>query len=429
VPVGKRDARDDPAELGALTTVRAPAVAFILVTIVLDVLAFGIVAPVLPRLIVDFQGGDTATAAETYGLFAVAWAAMQFVFSPVLGMLSDRFGRRKVLLLSLVGLGLDYVLMALAPTLLWLFVGRVISGITAATYSTAAAYIADVTPPEQRAAKFGLIGAAWGIGFIAGPALGGVLGEVDPRLPFWVAAALTLANALYGWFVLPESLPPEQRAQRFEWRKANPLGALALVRSRPGLTGLVAVQTFYVVAHYALPSVFVLYAGYRYGWGAREVGLTLAFVGLCTAIVQGVLVGPAVRALGERRAVLVGLAAGTVSYFVYAVAPTGAWLLAGIPIGAFFGLYGPAAQALMTQRVAAGEQGRLQGVNGSVMGLVGLFAPALFTFAFASAIRPGAGVHVPGMPFYLAAALTLVALALALCVARPLAAAGAAEPR
>jgi DHA1 family tetracycline resistance protein-like MFS transporter len=414
-------AREERTRQRFLTTVRTPAVAFILVTIVLDVLAFGIVAPVLPRLIVDFQGGDTATAAETYGLFAVAWAAMQFLFSPVLGMLSDRFGRRKVLLLSLLGLGLDYVLMALAPTLLWLFIGRVISGITAATYSTAAAYIADVTPPEQRAAKFGLIGAAWGIGFIAGPALGGVLGEADPRLPFWVAAALTLANALYGWFVLPESLPPEKRASRFDWRKANPVGALALVRSRPGLTGLVAVQTLYVIAHYALPAVFVLYAGYRYDWGAKEVGLTLAFVGLCTAIVQGALVGPAVRALGERRAVLVGLAAGSVSYLVYGVAPTGAWMLVGIPIGAFFGLYGPAAQALMTQRVDAGEQGRLQGVNGSVMGLVGLFAPALFTFTFASAIRPGTGLHVPGMPFFLAAVLTLGALVLALRVARPLA--------
>jgi DHA1 family tetracycline resistance protein-like MFS transporter len=410
-----------PRARGPQDGARAPAVAFILVTVLLDVLAFGIVAPVLPRLIQDFQGGDAALAAQTWGVFAIAWAAMQFLFSPLLGVLSDRYGRRRVLLVSLTGLGLDYVLMALAPTLLWLFVGRVISGITAATYATAAAYIADVTPPERRAAQFGLIGAAWGVGFVVGPALGGVLGETDPRLPFWVAAALTLANALYGFFVLPESLPPAKRTHRFAWSRANPVGALALVRSKPGLTGLVAVHALYFVAHYALPAVFVLYAGYRYDWGAKEVGLTLAFVGLCTAIVQGALVGPVVRRLGERRSVLLGLACGAIAYLLYALAPTGAWLLAAVPIGALFGFYSPALQSLMTQRVEPQEQGQLQGVNGSLIGIAGLFAPALFTFSFAAAIRPGpdSWLHAPGMPFYVAAAVTFAALALAWRVARP----------
>ncbi|MFO0336703.1 MAG: TCR/Tet family MFS transporter [Pseudomonadota bacterium] len=398
---------------------RAPAVAFILVTVLLDVLAFGIIAPVLPQLIVEFEGGDAASAAEHYGLFAIAWAAMQFVFSPVLGMLSDRYGRRPVLLISLTGLGLDYILMALAPTLLWLFIGRVISGITAATYSTATAYIADVTPPEKRAQQFGLIGAAFGLGFIAGPALGGVLGEVDPRLPFWVAAALTLANALYGWFVLPESLPPEWRAHAFQWSKANPVGALKLVQSRAGLGGLVAVNFLYIVAHYVLTAVMVLYAAYRYEWGPREVGLALAFIGLCTAIVQGGLVGPVVRRLGERRAVLLGLGAAVVDYTGYADAPSGAWLYAVVPIGALSGFYGPALASLMTQRVDPHEQGQLQGVNGSLLGISGLFAPGLFTFVFAAAIRHPheSPLYLPGAPFFLAALIALAALVLAWRVA------------
>ncbi len=399
---------------------RSAAVAFILVTVVLDVLAFGIVVPVLPKLIQVFQQGDTARAAETYGVFATAWALMQLVFSPVLGVLSDRFGRRPVLLISLAGLGLDYVLMALAPTLAWLFLGRVISGITAATYSTATAYIADVTPPEKRAASFGYVGAAWGLGFIIGPALGGYLGAIDPRLPFWVAAAFTLCNALYGVFVLPESLPRERRTP-FTLRRSNPFGALGLVRARAGLAGLFVMQGLWAVAHYSLPSVFVLYAGYRYGWGTAAVGWTLALMGVCTALVQGLLIAPTVRRLGERRAALLGLVCGTCGYALYGLAPTSVVFLCAIPLGALGGLYGGAAQSLMTQRVAPTEQGELQGAGSSLMGLVGLVGPGLFTVAFARAIGPTAlgGGQWPGTPFLIAALLTTIAFMVALRATRP----------
>src|SRR5947209_15565079 len=260
-------------------------------------LAFGIVAPVFAPLVVRLEGGDTAAAAGMLGLFAAAWALMQFAFSPVLGALSDRFGRRPVILLSNLGLGLDYIVMALAPNLAWLFAGRVISGICAASISTSFAYVADVTPPEARAARFGLLGAAFGVGFVLGPALGGLAGAVDPRLPFWIAAGLSLANALYGLLVLPESLPPERRAP-FDWRRANPMGALALLRSHRELVGLAAVNFLGSLAHAILPSVTVLYMSYRYGWDARTVGFVMASVGVCSMGVPGTLLGPVVARLG-----------------------------------------------------------------------------------------------------------------------------------
>jgi DHA1 family tetracycline resistance protein-like MFS transporter len=408
---------------------RPAAVAFILVTIVLDVLAFGIVIPILPNLIKVFRHGDTAGAALTYAGFAAAWGLMQFLFSPLLGVVSDRFGRRRVLLISLTGLGLDYILMALAPNLWWLFVGRVISGITAATYSTATAYIADVTPPEKRAASFGYIGAAWGIGFIVGPAIGGLLGTIDLRLPFWVAAGLTLANAAYGWWLVPESLPPERRMP-LRWSRANPVGALALAREVHGLGGLLTMQVLYMLAHFSLPSVFVLYAGYRYHWTPAQVGNTLALVGICTALVQAGLIGPAVRWVGERRAVLFGLLMAAASYALYGLAPSGLWFLAAIPLGALSGLYGGAAQALMTTRVAAGEQGQLQGLNSSFTGLTGIVGPLLFGLSFERGLAPGAdGAAIfPGAPFELAALLSAVALLIALAAAHPARALPAAGP-
>jgi len=278
---------------------RQAAFAFVFITVLLDMLALGMVIPVLPKLIESFLAGDTARASEFVGLFATVWALMQFLFSPVLGALSDRFGRRPVILISNFGLGLDYVVMALAPNLAWLFAGRVISGICAASISTSFAYIADVTPPEQRSARFGMLGAAFGVGFVVGPAVGGLLGALDPRLPFWAAAGFSLINGLYGLLVVPESLAPDKR-MAFAWRRANPVGSLMLLRTHHELFGLAATTFLAQVAHVALPAVFVLYAGYRYGWGERAVGFTLALVGICAVIVQAGLVARCVKRFGER---------------------------------------------------------------------------------------------------------------------------------
>jgi DHA1 family tetracycline resistance protein-like MFS transporter len=399
------------------TSARRAAVVFIFITVVIDVLALGIIIPVLPELVEGFMGGDTARAARMYGLFGTAWALMQFVFSPILGALSDRFGRRPVILLSCLGLGLDYVFMALAPSVGWLLIGRIISGITAASFATAAAYIADITAPEKRAAGFGMIGAAWGLGFVLGPAVGGVLGAADPRLPFWVAAGLALLNAAYGLFVLPESLPAESR-RAFDWRRANPVGALVLLRRHAELLGLAGVNFLYYLAHHVLPSVFVLYAGYRYGWDPKTVGLTLAVVGGCNVIVQAVLVKRVVARFGARRALLLGLSAGAIGFAAYGLAPTGPLFFLGVPIFTMMGFYSPSAQSIMTRRVSASEQGQLQGVNASIMGMTGLFGPALFTQVFAAFIGTQAAWHLPGAAFLLASLLMLLAIPLALSATR-----------
>jgi DHA1 family tetracycline resistance protein-like MFS transporter len=397
---------------------RRAAFAFIFATVLLDILALGVILPVLPKLIETFLGGDTERAARMYGPFGTVWALMQFVFAPFLGALSDRFGRRPVILISCAGLGLDYFLMALAPGLAWLFVGRVISGITAASFSTAGAYVADVTPPEKRAATFGLIGAAWGLGFILGPALGGYLGGISPRLPFWASGGLTLVNALYGLFVLPESLPPERRA-RFSWARANPVGSLTLLRSHPELLGLGAVIFLYQLAHLVLPNVFVLYAGHRYGWGARTVGHVLTLVGACSIVVQAGVVRRFVKRFGERVSLQVGLFFGMAGFSVYGLATTGAGFVSAVPVFAFMGLFGPAAQGLMTRRVGPSEQGQLQGANGSIAGIAGMLGPVLFTRTFAAFIGPLKGWELPGAPFLLAGLMLAVAMPLAGWVTRP----------
>jgi len=397
---------------------RPAAIAFIFALVVVDVVAMGVVIPVLPKLVESFEGGDTARAAAVYGVFGTAWALMQFVFMPVLGAVSDRFGRRPVILVSCLGLGLDYFLMALAPNLAWLFVGRVISGITAASVSTAFAYIADVSPPEKRAAAFGMIGAGFGLGFTLGPALGGVLGGIDPRLPFWVAGLLALANAAYGYFVLPESLPKEKRAA-FSWKRANPVGSLGLLRSHRELYGIAAVLFLMQLSHVVFPAVTVLYMGYRYGWGEMAVGLVLAGVGVCSMVVQGGLIRPVVKRIGERHALGTGLAFGATGMAIYGAAPVGWIFLAGIPVMALWGLAGPSAQAIMSRRVSPSEQGQLQGATSSLQAITGMIGPTLFTQVFAQSIGKGEGPHVPGMAFYVAAAMLVAAGAIAWQVTRP----------
>jgi len=392
--------------------VRGAAVAFIFVTILLDMLALGLILPILPKLVESFVDNDTASAARIFGLFGTAWALMQFFFSPVLGALSDRFGRRPVVLLSNLGLALDYVLMALAPSLTWLFIGRVISGITSASVSTAFAYIADMTPPERRAAVFGKVGVAFGAGFILGPALGGLLGGMDPRLPFWVAAGLSFANTLYGLLILPESLPKERRSP-FRWKSANPIGALHLLRSDRTLTGLSVVHFIAQLAHVVLPSTFVLYATYRYGWDSKTVGLTLAMVGICAMAVQGAAIGPMVRRFGERRALLFGLGSGAAGFLIFGAAPSGPLFWLGIPVMALWGVAGAATQALMTRLVTPEQQGQLQGATASVQSVSQLLGPFLFTLTFAYFIGAQAPVMLPGAPFLLAAVLLLLALLIA----------------
>lgn len=394
---------------------RRAAVGFILVSVWLDVLSLGVIIPVFAPLIQRFEGGDAASAARWIGVFSTVWALAQFFGAPILGALSDRFGRRPVLLISLFGLAVDYLVMAFAPTLGWLFVARVVSGLTAAGMAVASAYIADVTTPEKRAQTFGLIGAAWGVGFIVGPAIGGFLAaQFGLRAPFLGAAALTLVGALYGLFVLPESLKPENRA-KFAWARANPVGSLNFLIAHRELLPLSAVNMLLQLAHYVLPTIFVLYASNRYGWTVDMTGYAMALTGVCNIIVQGLLVRRVVGWIGEWGAVLAGLTFGGLGFAIYGMAPTGWAFLIGTPVFGLIGLFGPGFQGIVTRRVAPSEQGRLQGANASLTGLAGVVAPTLFGFTYAWFVAPG-HPFVPGAAFFLAAGVHAVAALIAVAV-------------
>jgi len=390
---------------------RRAAVIFIFITVMLDMLALGLIMPVLPKLVLNFLGGDAANASKMFGIFATVFSLMQFLCSPLLGVLSDRFGRRPVILLSNFGLGLDYIVMALAPTIGWLFVGRVISGITAASINTGTAYVADVVAPEKRAAAFGMIGAAFGVGFVLGPALGGLLGNSDPRLPFWVAGALSLANALYGFFVLPESLPPERR-KAFTLRRANPVGSLVLLRSHPELFRLATIQFIGYVAHEVF-NVWALYTIFRYAWREGTIGLSLAVVGVCSIVISSWIVPLMVSRVGERRTLYIGQFFGAIGMVFAGLATTGTLFFYSIPVMMLWTISSPAAQGMMTRRVSESEQGELQGAIGSLSSLAWIFGPGLFTFTFAYFIDPAHGWNFPGAPWYLAALLLFVAMSMA----------------
>ncbi|MDB5471378.1 MAG: major facilitator superfamily 1 [Caulobacter sp.] len=392
---------------------RQAAVGFIFITSLIDILAMGIMIPVLPLLVKRMVGGDTADAAVWTMVFAILWGLMQFTISPILGMLSDRFGRRAILLSSIFGLGIDFLFMALAPTIWWLLLGRIINGATAASFSTANAYIADITAPQNRAKAFGLLGAAFGVGFTFGPALGGLLSTFDERLPFYVCAGLALCNWLYGYFVLPESLPVEKRIKTVNWSRANPLGSLALLRSRIGLLGLASVGFLFQLAHNVLPMVFVLYTSHRYGWSPLVMGVTMMGTGISSVLVQTLLISRTVKAIGERGGLLLGLASGAVGFAIYALAPSGILYLIGIPIFALSGLIQPCLQALMTRKVGPQEQGQLQGANSAMMGIAGIMGPMIFGSTFAFALHHEATLRLPGLPILIAASMMTLAMLLA----------------
>src|SRR5437763_2265262 len=387
---------------------RQAAVIFILVTVTLDVLAMGLIIPVLPKLILDFLGGAMTDTAKWSGRFAVVFALMQFFFSPLLGVLSDKFGRRPVILLSNLGLGLDYIVMAVAPTLYWLFLGRIISGITTSSIPTAMAYISDVTPKEKRAGAFGMIGVAFGIGFILGPGLGGLLGKSDPRLAFWVAAGLSLINWLWGFFFVPESLPPEKR-QEFALRRANPVGSLKLLRSHHELWRLATIQFLAYLAHNIF-SVWALYAMYRFAWNTDDVGWSLVFVGTVTAIISGALTGRMVKRFGEKMTLYIGQFFGAAGMFVAGIAKTGALFVASIPIISLWNISMPAAQGMMTHRVSEREQGELQGALQSMRSITFILGPWIFLKIFGWSIDPKHALNLPGAPFYVAAGLLFTAM-------------------
>jgi MFS transporter, DHA1 family, tetracycline resistance protein len=389
-----------------MTSSRA-ALSFVLLTVFIDSLGFGIIIPSLPPVIMELTHLPETSAVRWGGYLMTVYAALQFVIAPIFGALSDRFGRRPILLGSLLAFGVDFLLTGLATSMLWLFLGRAFAGVFGASFATASAYVGDISDDSNRARNFGLIGAAWGCGFTLGPVIGGYFtDQFDARAPFFVAAALALANVLFGWFALPESLPPERR-RPFEWGRANAFGALRSISHLPMVAGLLFAVFLYQIAHDSLPAVWMYYVRHKFDWGATESGWSLTFVGIMTVLVMGGLTGALVPRLGARRAIVTGFLLMTLGFLAYALVPEGWMIYPAIAIGSLGGIANPAMQSAMSAQAGPSAQGELQGVVASLAGLAAVISPPLMSELFARFSAPGAPVDLPGAPFVLAAALVL----------------------
>jgi DHA1 family tetracycline resistance protein-like MFS transporter len=394
-----------------MTVRRTAALGFIFVTVLIDVIGFGIIIPVMPSLIEHLTGGGLSEASQYGGWLLFAFAIMQFFCSPIVGGLSDRYGRRPVLLLALLGFALDYLFLAFAPTIAWLFVGRVIAGATGASFTTATAYIADISEPEKRAQNFGMVGAAFGLGFIIGPVIGGLFSHWGPRAPFIVAAVLTFLNVLYGYFILPESLLPANR-RPFSWKRANPLGSLAHLWRYPIVTGLIGSLILIYVAAHAVQSTWSYFTMLKFGWDETWVGYSLGFVGLLIALVQGLLIRLTIPKLGQKWSIYTGLLFYTAGLLLFAFASKGWMMFAFLVPYCLGGICGPALQGVISSQVPANEQGELQGALTSLMSLTAVIGPPIMTNLFAWFTKPSAPVHFPGAPFLAGAVLTFISILL-----------------
>ncbi len=388
---------------------RSAALIFIFITVLVDVIGLGIIIPVMPALIMELTGGGLSEASLYAGWITFTYAATQFLFAPVIGGLSDRFGRRPVLLFSLLGFGLDYILLGFAPTIIWLFIGRFLSGITGASYTTASAYIADISPPERRSQDFGLIGAAFGLGFIIGPSVGGILGEYGARMPFFAAAGLVLINVVYGYFVLPESLSKENR-RSFDWSRANPFGALKQIKEYPKIASLVGVFFLVYVANHATQSTWTYFTMEKFSWSEMTVGLSLGVVGLSVVAVQGGLIKVAIPKLGNNRTVYFGLMMYVLGFLGFAFANQGWMMFAVIVPFCVGGLATPALQGIISNEVPQNAQGELQGALTSLISFSAIFGPPMMTNLFGYFTSEVAPFYFPGAPFFLGAILVTVAI-------------------
>lgn len=386
---------------------------FIFVTRLIDAIGFGIVMPVLPQLLLSMGSPNVAAATRMAGILLVTYAALQFFCGPIMGNLSDRFGRRPVILASLFAYGFDYMLMGFAPTIGWLFLGRAVAGVAGAVFVPANAFVADVTPPEKRAQAFGMMGSAFGLGFILGPGIGGLLGELGPRAPFFVAGALAGLNFLFGAFVLPESLPPERR-RAYSWRRANPLGAAVALKRYPTVLVYASVLAAYLIGNNVYPSTWAFFMTYRFDWSPGMIGLSLVATGVAMSLVQFGLTGRVARHIGEARTALLGLSAAAVACLAYALAPL-PWMVFVITVvGALQAIAYPALNALMSREIPPNAQGELQGAVASVSSIANITGPLVMTQAFAFFTAPGAPIHFPGAAFVLAAVLNSIGIVMLL---------------